>query len=73
MVVPDTYSALGIVARSDMAALIPRRLAMLSAQRGFIQLVEPPYPAPPIELSCLPCATASPTPPSPGCTTCSAK
>ncbi len=53
VVVPDTYSALGIVARSDMAALIPRRLAMLSAQRGFIQLVEPPYPAAPIELSLL--------------------
>lgn len=53
VVVPDTYSALGIVARSDMAALIPRRLAMLSAQRGFIQLVEPPYRATPIELSLL--------------------
>ena len=53
VVVPDTYSALGIVARSDMAALIPRRLALLSAQRGFIQLADPPYPAAPIELSLL--------------------
>lgn len=49
--VPDTYSALAIASRSDMAALIPRRLALLSAQSGRIELIEPPYPSPSVEMS----------------------
>jgi DNA-binding transcriptional LysR family regulator len=51
--VPDTYAALAIVARSDMAALIPRRLALLSAQSGRLQLIDPPYESPPIEVTLL--------------------
>ena len=51
--VPDTYAALAVVARSDMAALIPRRLALLSAQSGRLQLIEPPYESPPIEVTLL--------------------
>jgi DNA-binding transcriptional LysR family regulator len=49
--VPDTYSALAIAIRSDMAALIPRRLAMLSAQSGRLVLIEPPYPSPAVEVT----------------------
>jgi DNA-binding transcriptional LysR family regulator len=51
VVVPDTYSALAVVRRSDMAALIPRRLAMLSVQMGLLRLIEPPYRSPPVDMS----------------------
>lgn len=51
--VPDTYSALSVAARSDMAALIPRRLALISAQSGRIALIEPPYPSPAVEVTLL--------------------
>ncbi|HWA63585.1 MAG TPA: LysR family transcriptional regulator [Caulobacteraceae bacterium] len=51
--VPDTYAALAIVARSDMAALIPRRLALLSAQGGRLQLIDPPYESPAVEITLL--------------------
>ncbi|THD79263.1 MAG: LysR family transcriptional regulator [Phenylobacterium sp.] len=51
--VPDTYSALAIAIRSDMAALVPRRLAMISAQSGRLVLIEPPYPSPAVEVSLL--------------------
>ncbi len=51
--VPDTYAALAIVARSDMAALIPRRLALISAQSGRLQLIEPPYESPTLEVTVL--------------------
>ncbi|MBT9471615.1 MAG: LysR family transcriptional regulator [Pseudomonadota bacterium] len=46
--VPDAYSALIIVGQTDMAALLPRRLAMLAQQRGRLVLIEPsrePEPA----------------------------
>lgn len=46
--VPDAYSALIIVGETDMAALLPRRLAMLAQQRGKLVLIEPsrePEPA----------------------------
>jgi len=49
--VPDTYAALAVVARSDMASLIPRRLALLSAQSGRLQLIEPPYESPTLEVT----------------------
>jgi DNA-binding transcriptional LysR family regulator len=49
--VPDTYSALAVVARTHMAALIPRRLAELAAQNGRIALIEPPYPSPAVEVT----------------------
>ena len=46
--VPDAYSALIIVGETDMAALLPRRLALLAQQRGKLVLIEPsrePEPA----------------------------
>jgi DNA-binding transcriptional LysR family regulator len=51
--VPDTYSALAVTSRSDMAALIPRRLALLSAQGGRVKLIEPPYASPTVNVSLL--------------------
>jgi DNA-binding transcriptional LysR family regulator len=51
--VPDSYSALAVVRRSDMAALIPRRLALLSTQTGLLRLIEPPYRSPRVDLSLL--------------------
>jgi DNA-binding transcriptional LysR family regulator len=53
VVVPDSYAALAVVARSDMAALVPRRLAERGAQRGGLQLLEPPYESPPVEIGVL--------------------
>jgi DNA-binding transcriptional LysR family regulator len=51
--VPDTYSALVIASRSDMAALIPRRLALMSAQSGKVKLIDPPYESPNVDLTLL--------------------
>jgi len=51
--VPDTYTALSVASRTDMATLIPRRLAMLSAQSGRVQLIEPPYDSPSVDVSLL--------------------
>lgn len=48
--VPDTYSALAIASRSEMATLIPRRLALLSAQGGRLKLIDPPYVSTPVEI-----------------------
>lgn len=47
--VPDTYAAMAIAARSEMAALIPRRLALMSS--GKLKLIEPPYASPPVPMS----------------------
>jgi DNA-binding transcriptional LysR family regulator len=51
--VPDTYSALAVTTRSDMPALIPRRLAKLSAQSGRLALLAPPYQSPSINVTLL--------------------
>ena len=51
--VPDTFTALAIASRTDMAALIPRRLALLSAQGGRVKLIEPPYESPSVDVSLL--------------------
>jgi DNA-binding transcriptional LysR family regulator len=51
--VPDTYSALAVASRSDMATLIPRRLALLSAQSGRLALIEPPYESPAVDITLL--------------------
>lgn len=51
--VPDTYSAVAVAVRSDMAALIPRRLALLSAQSGKVALLEPPYASPTVDVTLL--------------------
>lgn len=53
VVAPDTFSAMTIVARSEMAALIPRRFALLSAQSGRLALIEPPYETPPVDVALL--------------------
>jgi len=53
VVAPDTFSAMTIVARSEMAALIPRRLALLSVQSGRLALIEPPYETAPVIVSLL--------------------
>jgi DNA-binding transcriptional LysR family regulator len=53
VVAPDTFSAMGIVARSEMAALIPRRLALLSAESGRLALIAPPYETPPVNVTLL--------------------
>lgn len=46
--VPDASSALVIVSQTDMAALLPRRLATLAAELGSVVMIEPtrhPEPA----------------------------
>ncbi len=53
VVAPDSYTALGIVSRTDMTALAPRRLAEKAIQRGLLQLLEPPYESPPLEIGVL--------------------
>jgi DNA-binding transcriptional LysR family regulator len=49
VVAPDAFSAMAMVVNSDMAALVPRRLATMSAQRGRLAIIEPPYEAPSVE------------------------
>jgi DNA-binding transcriptional LysR family regulator len=49
--VPDAYSALVVASRSDMATLLPRRLALLSAQSGRVVLIEPPYESPEVDVT----------------------
>jgi len=51
--VPDTYTAIAVASRTDMATLIPRRLALLSAQSGRVRLIEPPYESPSVDVSLL--------------------
>ncbi|MDB5432142.1 MAG: transcriptional regulator, LysR family [Caulobacter sp.] len=46
--VPDSHTALAMISQTDMAALLPRRLATLYRQRGRLILIEPdghPEPA----------------------------
>jgi DNA-binding transcriptional LysR family regulator len=50
---PDTFTALAVASRTDMATLIPRRLALISAQGGRVKLIEPPYESPPVDVSLL--------------------
>jgi DNA-binding transcriptional LysR family regulator len=45
--VPDAYTAMMMVAQTDMAALLPRRLAMLAADRGKVVVIEPAHTPPP--------------------------
>jgi DNA-binding transcriptional LysR family regulator len=49
--VPDTYTALAVASRTDMATLIPRRLALLSAQGGRVRLIDPPYESPKVDIA----------------------
>jgi DNA-binding transcriptional LysR family regulator len=51
--IDDAQAALAIVARTDMAALAPRRLAVAWAGAYGLKLMEPPYEARPITLDLL--------------------
>jgi DNA-binding transcriptional LysR family regulator len=53
MIVPDTFSALTIVSRSDMAALVPRRLARMSVEAGRASMLDTPYVSPVGEIGIL--------------------
>jgi DNA-binding transcriptional LysR family regulator len=46
LVVPDTQSALAVVSQTDMAALIPRRLALMRPPIGALSVLTPPYASP---------------------------
>jgi|KBSSwiStaDraftv2_1062776.scaffolds.fasta_scaffold56148_2 DNA-binding transcriptional LysR family regulator len=48
--VADTASATAVVARSDMAALIPRRLALLAAESGRLRLIDLAYEPPAVDV-----------------------
>ncbi|PXA78479.1 LysR family transcriptional regulator [Caulobacter sp. D4A] len=45
--VQDSFSALNMVARSDMICILPRRLAQTAAERGKVVMIEPPNAPPP--------------------------
>ena len=51
--VPDTYTALAVAMNTDMATLIPRRLALLSARGGRVRMIDPPYESPTVDISLL--------------------
>jgi DNA-binding transcriptional LysR family regulator len=53
LTVQDTHSALAIVSQSDMAALVPRRMASVFAAQYGLKLFEPPYAAEPIAIEAL--------------------
>ncbi len=50
---PHYLAALAVVGRSDIAALLPRRLATALMGQYRLALFEPPYPSPPFELMAL--------------------
>ena len=49
----DLMFASSLVSFGLYSALIPRRLALLSAQAGFLRLIAPPYPSPLVDVSLL--------------------
>jgi DNA-binding transcriptional LysR family regulator len=51
--VPDAQSALAIVGATDMAALVPRRLAVAHAGQYGLKLFDPPYPSTPIVIEAI--------------------
>ena len=50
---PSLMSALAAVSQSDLAALMPRRLAIGFTGPYRLKLFEPPYPSPPAEIMLL--------------------
>jgi DNA-binding transcriptional LysR family regulator len=50
---PHFLAALAVVSQSQMAALLPRRLAAAFAERYRLRLYDPPYPSPPFEIMSL--------------------
>jgi DNA-binding transcriptional LysR family regulator len=61
--VPDAYSAIMVVAQTDMAALLPRRLAMQAAERGKVVIIEPAHTPEPTLFSAVSMGDQSPTGP----------
>ena len=53
VVAPDTFSALAIISRTDLVALLPRRLAELSIRAGRLAALDTPYVPPVIEIAML--------------------
>lgn len=51
LTVPDSFAALAIVGETDLAALVPARMAATLAGRFGLTLFEPPYPSLTISLS----------------------
>lgn len=51
LTIPDSYAALAIVGETDLAALVPARMAATLAERFGLMLFDPPYPSPPIPLT----------------------
>ncbi|MGH7092306.1 MAG: hypothetical protein ACREFB_02070, partial [Stellaceae bacterium] len=47
---PHFLAALVAISHSDIAALLPRRLADTFADRFGLKLIEPPYPSPSFEV-----------------------
>lgn len=50
---PDSYSAVSVIRQSDMAGLLPRRIASLTEKTGLLRVIEPPYQTPTTELTLL--------------------
>ena len=53
LTVPNGLAAPTIVADSDIAALLPRRIALAYAERYRLKLFTPPYPSSPFEIAAL--------------------
>jgi DNA-binding transcriptional LysR family regulator len=53
LVVPDTQSALAVVSQTDMAALVPRRIAAMRPPAGPLKIIRPPYASPRLALGFL--------------------
>jgi len=51
--VPDAFSAVVIAGRSDMAALVPRRLAQTASNNGNVAMMEPLKATLPLEIGAL--------------------
>jgi DNA-binding transcriptional LysR family regulator len=53
LTVQDAQSALAIASRTDMVALVPRRMATAFAQQYDLKLFEPPYSSPSFDIEAL--------------------
>jgi DNA-binding transcriptional LysR family regulator len=51
LTVPNTHTALAVVGETDLAALVPWRLAKALADHYRLRLMDPPYPGPETQLS----------------------
>ena len=53
LTIPDSYAALAVVGESDLAALVPERMARSFAGQFGLALFDPPYDSPPVPISML--------------------